>query len=249
MKGGAGNHPSYASSSASNYPSSSSPHPNHYVMDNINEHNEQQICSAVLSLLDDASNDIQSVAVKTLGELIKIVNEQQTIEIANRLCVFVLDKDEKEIRDVYTIGLRTLIKTVPPRMGDSVSDILVGRMIDAIRLMVVSQVDDSDMLCCILDVLTDLITKFGSNSRAIQLRQSDILNATLNLSLSTKHRDEVKKRAGTVIGCLSVVISDDLLFHLAQTLLNYIGGGGESGKVDHWILKHAFKLCAQSVGN
>ena len=93
-----------------------------------------------------------------------------------------------------------LIKTVPPRMGDSVSDILVGRMIDAIRLMVVSQVDDSDMLCCILDVLTDLITKFGSNSRAIQLRQSDILNATLNLSLSTKHRDEMKKELGQLLG-------------------------------------------------
>ena len=26
------------------------------------------------------------------------------------------------------------------------------------------------------------------------------------------------------------MISDDLLFHLVQTLLNYIGGGGESGK-------------------
>lgn len=239
MKGGSGNHPSYGSnsSSSSNYPSHNTHHQqqhhhHHYLMDNINEHNEQQICSAVLSLLDDASNDVQSVAVKTLGELLKIVHEQQAIEIANRLCVLVLDKEKKELRDVYTIGLRTLIKTVPPRMGDAVSDILVGRLIDGIRLMVLNDavVDDSDMLSCILDVLTDLITKFGSASRAIQNRQSDILNATMNLSLSKEHRAEVKKRAGTVIGCLAVVISDELLFHLVQTLLNYIGGAGVGDK-------------------
>ena len=221
-----------STSSSSNYPNlhTQAHYSSGNIMDNINEHSEQQICSSVLSLLDDQSNDVQSVAVKTLGELLKIVHEQQAIEIANRLCTLMLDKEKKELRDVYTIGLRTLIQTVSPlSMGETISQILVDRLMDGIRrVSLATQDKDYDYISCILDVMTDLITKFGSSSRAIQKRQHELLNATLELSLSTTQRPEVKKRAGNVIGCLAVVMSDDLLFHLVQTLLNYIRGASES---------------------
>jgi len=209
-------------------------HQHHHTFDQINEHNEQQICTAVLHLLDDASNDVQSVAVKTLGELLKIVQEQQAMEIANRLSSLMLEKSKNELRDVYTIGLRTLIKTIPVRMGESVSDILVERLLKGLEMGSSNEGEEveSDMLSCILDVFTDLITKFGRNSQSIQTKQSHILNVTLSLSLSTNKRAEVKKRAGTVIGCLAVVISNELLFQLVETLLYYIQAANDDQDAD-----------------
>ena len=38
---------------------------------------ERRICSAVLNLLDDSSNDVQTVAVKTLSVLLITVQEEQ----------------------------------------------------------------------------------------------------------------------------------------------------------------------------
>ena len=38
---------------------------------------ERRICSAVLNLLDDSSNDVQTVAVKTLSVLLITVKEEQ----------------------------------------------------------------------------------------------------------------------------------------------------------------------------
>mmetsp|Transcript_5945 Transcript_5945/g.17151 ORF Transcript_5945/g.17151 Transcript_5945/m.17151 type:complete len:643 (-) Transcript_5945:154-2082(-) len=99
----------------------------------IDTSTERRICTAVLKLLDDNSNDVQAIAVKTLGVLLTTVHEEQVIEIADRLCTLVLDAAKSELRDVYTIGLRTLVKTVPLQMGDLVSHRLVTRLVDGIR--------------------------------------------------------------------------------------------------------------------
>ena len=45
-----------------------------------------RICAAVLKQLDDSSNDVQSIAVKCLGILLKKVQETQVGEICDKLC-------------------------------------------------------------------------------------------------------------------------------------------------------------------
>ena len=64
----------------------------------IDSQTERRICSAVLSLLDDSSNDVQTVAVKTLGVLLMTVQEEQVNEIADRLCSLVLDPSKMYFR-------------------------------------------------------------------------------------------------------------------------------------------------------
>ena len=120
---------------------------------------ERRICTAVLRLLHDKSNDVQAIAVKTLGILLTTVHEEQVLEIADSLADQVLDAQKSELRDVYAIGLRTLCKTVPSPMGDRVSQRLVGRLLDGIR----ASASEEIVLAC-LDVLSDLLARFGATA-------------------------------------------------------------------------------------
>jgi cullin-associated NEDD8-dissociated protein 1 len=207
----------------------------------IDSQTERRICSAVLSLLDDSSNDVQTVAVKTLGVLLMTVQEEQVNEIADRLTGLVLDPSKSALRDVYAIGLKTLVETVPEAMGNVVSHRLIGRLIEGIHTnsntspsSSPSSGDDKNseeiVLAC-LNVLTDLLTRFGSTSNSIKMQHEPLLNVTLSQLASP--RPIVRKRAGTTIGVLATVISDTLLHRLVERLLDQIdlaSGLGKSGK-------------------
>ena len=186
---------------------------------------ERKICTAVLRLLHDKSNDVQAIAVKTLGILLTTVHEEQVLEIADSLADQVLDRDKSELRDVYAIGLRTLCKTVPNEMGDKVSQKLVGRLLEGIE----SDVEEIVLAC--LDVLTDLLGRFGASSIHVTRQHEPILQLCLTQLSSDSH--VVRKRTGATIGCLSVVLSDALLVRMVESLLSQIDmaeGVGKSGR-------------------
>lgn len=187
---------------------------------------ERQICTAVLRLLHDKSNDVQAIAVKTLGVLLTTVKQEQVLEIADSLTDQVLDASKSELRDVYAIGLRTLVKTIPGVMGNRVSQRLVGRLLDGIRT------SDNDEIClACLDILTDLLGRFGSSALSVTRQHEPILQMCLaQLSCESP---VVRKRAGNAIGCLSVVLSDALLMRMVEALLSQIdmaAGVGKEGR-------------------
>lgn len=176
---------------------------------------ERRICTAVLRLLHDKSNDVQAIAVKTLGVLLTTVKEEQVLEIADSLADQVLDASKSELRDVYAIGLRTLVKTIPANMGDLTSQRLVGRLLDGIRT---SQNEEIVLAC--LDILTDLLGRFGATAVSVTRQHEPILQ--MCLQQLTGSSPVVRKRAGNTIGCLSVVLSDMLLVSMVERLLSQI---------------------------
>jgi len=208
----------------------------------IDAASEKKICEAVLRLVDDSSNDVQAVAVKTLGVLVTSVHEDQVVAIAERLGSLVLDESKSALRDVYAIGLRTLVKTVPMNMGDIVSSRLAAELMDGITTRSKdiksfptkeekkkSQVAEEITLAC-LEILTELLSRFGALS-FITRQHKILLEVTLRQLASDSHL--VRKRAGNTIGCLAVVISDQLLYRLVESLLSQIDradGGGKSGR-------------------
>mmetsp|Transcript_30518 Transcript_30518/g.46814 ORF Transcript_30518/g.46814 Transcript_30518/m.46814 type:complete len:1387 (+) Transcript_30518:134-4294(+) len=218
---GRGGYDSYASSSAQN-------------SSGMDASTERRICTAVLKLLHDKSNDVQAIAVKTLGVLLTTVHEEQVLEIADSLADQVLDAGKSELRDVYAIGLRTLCKTVPPHMGDRVSQRLVVRLLEGIRTHTESAEHDKsseDIVLACLDVLTDLLARFGATASSVTREHEHILHMCLTQLASDAH--VVRKRAGNTIGCLSVVLSDQLLSRMVESLLSQIDmaeGVGKSGK-------------------
>ena len=184
---------------------------------------ERRICTAVLRLLHDKSNDVQAIAVKTLGILLTTVHEEQVLEIADSLADQVLDAQKSELRDVYAIGLRTLCKTVPSPMGDRVSQRLVGRLLDGIR----ASASEEIVLAC-LDVLSDLLARFGATALSLTRQHEQILQMCLNQLSSDAH--VVRKRAGNTIGTLSAVLTDALLVRMVESLLSQIEMADGVGK-------------------
>jgi cullin-associated NEDD8-dissociated protein 1 len=229
---------------------------------NFDSSTERRICTAVLRLLHDKSNDVQAVAVKTLGVLLQTVPQELVLEIGDSLTDQVLDAGKSELRDVYSIGLRTLVKTIPSNMGDSTSNRLITRLLDGIRNSTTSsaitsgrknkpiKIDDDDddinnedqdpaataketaeakekeeiVLSC-LDVLTDLLGRFGATSIAVTRQHEPVLQICLQL-ISNKGDEQtspvVRKRAGNALGCLSIVLSDALLVSAVERLLSQI---------------------------
>lgn len=209
----------------------------------IDAQTEKRICEAVLRRVDDKSNDVQAIAVKTLAILVTCVHEGQVVEIAKRLGALVLDESKSALRDVYTIGLRTLVNTVPVEMGDVVSNQLTTSLLngiiessqkinsnsDAKEDRDAAKVAEEIHLAC-LDILTEVLNRFGSMRSLTKLHENLVLVMMRGLS-SKSHL--IRKRAGITLGFLSVVLSDDHIRRLVDTLLSQIDradGIGKSGK-------------------
>ena len=68
---------------------------------------ERRICASVLKQLDDPGNDVKSMAVKCLENLIKKVQQTQVGEICDKLTQLIVDGKD-ELRDIYSIGIYPL---------------------------------------------------------------------------------------------------------------------------------------------
>ena len=222
---------------------------------------ERRICTAVLRLLHDKSNDVQAIAVKTLGVLLTTVQEAQVLEIADSLADQVLDASKSELRDVYAIGLRTLCQTIPAGMGDMTAQRLVGRLLDGIRTGSSTSTssnanpEQEEITLACLDVLTDLLTRFGASARSLTRQHEPILQMCLaQLSSSSNGSGDssnnvVRKRAGNTLGCLSVVLSDALLGSMVERLLSLMEETSSQNKDDTRALIRTMCTVSGAVGH
>lgn len=176
----------------------------------IDEIMEKKICTAILKQLDDKSNDVQSMAVKCLGTLLKKVQQGQVSEICLKLCSLIL-QGQSELRDIYSIGLKTLIADVPDTMGPLVVERLTERLMSGINS------DNDDIKRESLDNITDLLKRFG---HLMKQHHEAIYRLVILRLESNKH--VIRKRASVCLGALAVVVSDNLLFNLVNDLLRRI---------------------------
>ena len=187
----------------------------------LDSNTERQICTAVLRLLHDQSNDVQAVAVKTLGVLLTVTGTEQVLEIADSLADQVLDVSKSELRDVYAIGLRTLVKTCPEIMGDQVSQRLLGRLLDGCRSTAENK---QEIVLACLDILSELLGRFGATAQSATRQHEPIMTQCLHL-LQSDTSPLIRKRAGHTLACLSIVLSDPLLQRMVESLLRDMAQG------------------------
>jgi cullin-associated NEDD8-dissociated protein 1 len=171
---------------------------------------EKEICTTVLRLLHDKSNDVQAIAVKTLGVLITtIYNTDIMVEISNSLLDQIIDETKLDLRDIYTAGLRTVIQTCDVTIGTPVTQTLIPRLLETLRIRRTTvtssssssvpptsststaqytpkqqqQMDEMIVSCC--DVLMDCIVRFGTSSISMIQNHETILKVCLELLLSS----------------------------------------------------------------
>jgi hypothetical protein len=168
---------------------------------------ESRLCTAVLKQLNDTSADVQAVAIKCIGELTGRVQESQLKEVCASLSDHLLG-DKDELKDIYSIGLKTTVSGVPEHMGSTVALELTPKMIRGI------QIGDDTVKGECLEVARDLIVRFGHEMEKFH----EMLKSLIFVQLSAKN-ESISKRATSCIGSLAVVISDVLLNKLMDELL------------------------------
>ena len=122
----------------------------------IDEIMETRICTAIVKQLDDESTEVQSVAMKCLGVLVKKVQSARVAEICEKVSSLVLNGDDS-LRDIYSIGLKKLIMDTPEDMGAVIVSIVPKQLLEGVNR---SPKESVKKEC--LDNFTDLLKRFGS---------------------------------------------------------------------------------------
>lgn len=181
---------------------------------------EPKICAAVLKQLDDKSNDVQSIAVKCLGILVTKVQVAQVADICAKLCDLVLN-GKPELRDIYSIGLKTIVADVSQSTGAFIATGIGTRLQTGLR-----KDRDATVKAEILDILTDLLRRFGYDIATEHATIMELLMVQL-----TDESPLVRKRATACVGSLGVIASDVLVSRLVEHLIKGIEGSTDLANV------------------
>ncbi|CAI5700886.1 unnamed protein product [Peronospora effusa] len=174
---------------------------------------EPKVCAAVLKQLDDKSNDVQSIAVKCLGILVTKVKVTQVADICAKLCDLILN-GKSELRDIYSIGLKTIVADVSQTTGASIATGICTRLLTGL-----SKEKDAAVKSETLDILTDLLRRFGYDVATEHAAIMELLMVQL-----TDDSPLVRKRATSCVGSLGVMASNVLVSRLVGHLIKGIQG-------------------------
>jgi hypothetical protein len=192
----------------------------------------------LFSRSDDQSNDVQSVAVKCLAVLVKKVHQNQISEISKKLCSLVVDAGKDALRDIYSIGLKTLIADVPDSMGPLVCERLTTKLTAGIGK---SPTEEIKREC--LDLMNDLLKRFGHHN---ENEHGNIMSAIFE---QLRHEKAViRKRATSCLGSLAVVSSDSLLNDLITALLDRITEVEKASGSKRGLASQEARTLIQTIG-
>nr|GEV52584.1 cullin-associated NEDD8-dissociated protein 1 [Tanacetum cinerariifolium] len=163
---------------------------------------ELRLSSTVLQQLDDAAGDVSGLAVKCLAPLVKKINETQVLDMTNKLCDKLLNGKDQH-RDIASIALKTIFSEVP--MASVAKSVLVSV---PPKLMggITNSATKTDIKCECLDILCDILHKFGN----LMTSEHEALLVALLPQLSS-NQASVRKKTVSCIASLASSLSDDLL--------------------------------------
>ncbi|KAB5563635.1 hypothetical protein DKX38_003689 [Salix brachista] len=194
---------------------------------------EIKLSNIVLQQLDDVAGDVSGLAVKCLAPLVKKVSETRVVEMTNKLCEKLLHGKDQH-RDIASIALKTIVSEVTAiSLSQSILVTLSPQLIKGITSPVsskyhvsrscrfevsspplnnfflhsfLSQGLNTDIKCECLDILCDVLHKFGN----LMANDHEVLLNAL-LSQLNSNQATIRKKTVSCIASLAPSLSDDLL--------------------------------------
>lgn len=163
---------------------------------------ELRLSSTVLQQLDDAAGDVSGLAVKCLAPLVKKINETQVLDMTNKLCDKLLNGKDQH-RDIASIALKTIFSEVPT---SSVAKSVLVSVPPKLMGGITNSAMKTDIKCECLDILCDILHKFGN----LMTSEHEALLGALLPQLSS-NQASVRKKTVSCIASLASSLSDDLL--------------------------------------
>lgn len=150
------------------------------------------------------------------------VKEAQATEIVDTLCAHMLNEKKDELREISNIGLHTVItqlNTEPVTIPNLIVKRLTPKLITG-----VSTCEKPEVKMCCLDILNDMLKRFGS----LMLGELEKIQKAV-LPQLTAGRPATRKRAISCLGFIAVLVPDNLFVSLIDFLIANIE---ESKKAD-----------------
>ncbi|CAI0376789.1 unnamed protein product [Linum tenue] len=163
---------------------------------------EIKLTNIILQQLDDVAGDVSGLAVKCLAPLVKKVTDARVAEMTTKLCTKLLNPKDQH-RDIASIALKTIIAEVAvPSLAQLILNSLTPQLISGIT----SQGVTTEIKCEGLDILCEVLHKFGS---LIAAGHETLLAALLSQLNSVQA--SVRKKTVSCVAALASSLSDDLL--------------------------------------
>lgn len=178
----------------------------------LDEETEKRVVRMLLKLLEDKNGEVQNLAVKCLGPLVNKVKSAQVETIVETLCEN-MNSDNEQLRDISSIGLKTVISELPPSSNELVS--LISNNMTKRLIAAVTQKKDVTIQLEALDILSDLLNRFG----ALLIQYHEPLLTALLPQLCSQ-RLAVRKRSITAISSLMVSSNQVILEKTLSTLID-----------------------------
>ncbi|XP_014729504.1 PREDICTED: cullin-associated NEDD8-dissociated protein 1-like isoform X2 [Sturnus vulgaris] len=179
----------------------------------LDEDSEKKVVKMLLKLLEDKNGEVQNLAVKCLGPLVGKVKEYQVETIVDTLCSNMLS-DKEQLRDISSIGLKTVISELPPAATGSTMTANVCKKITAQLTGAIGKQEDVSVQLEALDILSDMLSRLGGTLYSFH---SSILSCLLPQLRSP--RLAVRKRAIIALGHLVLTCSGNIFSELTEHLL------------------------------
>jgi len=193
----------------------------------LDAESEKKIVNKLLDMVaKDGNADVKALAVKCLGPLATTAQEAQLQNMIDKLGNYLLaDNMEDEIRDISSIGLKTVIAEVPDTKTETVN-LIISRL--APRLVeVIGKDSKPEVVVLCLDVMNDLLSRWGKEMGKQKLYDK------IQKSVLPHLQDAQSANRKKAIGCisfLSVSIPDNLFVELTEFLIKNLE---TSKKPDH----------------
>ncbi|XP_061474477.1 cullin-associated NEDD8-dissociated protein 1-like isoform X1 [Rhineura floridana] len=179
----------------------------------LDEDSEKKVVKMLLKLLEDKNGEVQNLAVKCLGPLVSKVKEYQVETIVDTLCTNMLS-DKEQLRDISSIGLKTVISELPSPSTGSTMTANVCKKITAQLTGAIGKQEDVSVQLEALDILSDILSRLGGTLYSFH---SSILNCLL--PQLTSPRLAVRKRAIIALGHLVLTCNGNIFGELMEHLL------------------------------
>uniref|UniRef100_A0A8C7SLF5 Cullin-associated and neddylation-dissociated 2 (putative) n=1 Tax=Oncorhynchus mykiss TaxID=8022 RepID=A0A8C7SLF5_ONCMY len=193
----------------------------------LDEDSEKKVVTMLLKLLEDKNGEVQNLAVKCLGPLVSKVKEYQVEIMVDTLCSNMMS-DKEQLRDISSMGLKTVIAELPPCSAGQSLTANVCKKITSQLIGAMGKQEDVSVQLEALDILSDML---GSGT-LISFHASILTSLLPQL---TSPRMAVRKRAIMALGHLVPSCSTTLFTQLTEHLLAELGRGQQTSTTRTYI--------------
>uniref|UniRef100_A0A8C7FBA7 Cullin-associated and neddylation-dissociated 2 (putative) n=1 Tax=Oncorhynchus kisutch TaxID=8019 RepID=A0A8C7FBA7_ONCKI len=195
----------------------------------LDEDSEKKVVTMLLKLLEDKNGEVQNLAVKCLGPLVRKVKEYQVEIMVDTLCSNMMS-DKEQLRDISSMGLKTVIAELPPCSAGQSLTANVCKKITSQLIGAMCKQEDVSVQLEALDILSDML---GRLSGTLISFHASILTSLL--PQLTSPRMAVRKRAIMALGHLVPSCSTTLFTQLTEHLLAELGRGQQTSTTRTYI--------------